>query len=55
MRHEMSRIQSKDNTIGSYRINKISLFSYGDKNIYLKTDIVGSHIFHKSTCYPHKN
>ena len=31
MRHELNRIQSKDHNIESYRINKISLSSYGDK------------------------
>ena len=36
MRHEMNRIQSKDDNIESYRINKISLYSYGDKKHILK-------------------
>ena len=30
MRHEMNRVQSKDQNIGSYRINKTSLSSYDD-------------------------
>ena len=36
IRHEMNRIQSKDDNIGSYRINKISLPSYNDKKYILK-------------------
>ena len=31
MRHKMNRIQSKNHTIGLYRINKISLSSYDEK------------------------
>ena len=34
MRHKMNRIQSKDHTIGLYRINKIFLSSYDEKKIY---------------------
>ena len=34
MRQKMNRIQSKNHTLGSYRINKISLSSYDEKNIY---------------------
>ena len=34
MRHEMNRIQSNDHSIGSYRINKISLSFFDDKKIY---------------------
>ena len=45
MRHEMVRIQSKDHNIRIYRINKIYLFCYNYKNIYLKMDIIGYHIF----------
>ena len=45
MRLDMSRIQSKDQNIGAYSINKISLSSCDDKNIYLKIDIKGYHIF----------
>ena len=44
-RHEMNRIQSKDHNVGLYRVNKISLSFYDSKNIYLKLDIVGYHIF----------
>ena len=40
----MNKIQSRDYDIGSYRINKLSLWSYGDKRYILK-DIVGYHIF----------
>ena len=45
MKHEMNRIQSKNHSIGLYRINKISLSSHDDKNIYLKMDIVDYHSF----------
>ena len=38
MRHEMNRIQSKDNNIGSSRINKILI-------IYFNFNIVDYHIF----------
>ena len=37
--HEMNRIQSKNHDIGSYRINKVSLFCYDEANI------ISSHIF----------
>ena len=45
MKHAMNRIQSKDHNVGSHRINKISLCSYNNKNMYLKVNIVGYHIF----------
>ena len=31
LRHSMNRIQSKDRKIGTYEINKISLFCFDDK------------------------
>ena len=37
IRHSMNRIQSKDHRIGTYEINKISLFCYDDK-IYIKNN-----------------
>ena len=43
--HEMNRIQRKNHNIGTYRINKVSSFSYHDKNIYLKMDTVHYHLF----------
>ena len=36
IRHSMSRIQSRDQRIGTYEINKISLSCYDDK-IYIQT------------------
>ena len=36
MKHEMKRIQSKNDNIDSYRVNKMSLPSYDDKNYILK-------------------
>ena len=40
MRYEANRIQSKDYKLGMYKINKISLSSYTEKNMYLRIDIV---------------
>ena len=40
MGHEINRIQSKDHNIGLYIISV-----YDNKNIYLKKDILGCHIF----------
>ena len=34
----MDRIQSKDHDIGSYRMNKISLSYYDEKNISLRME-----------------
>ena len=34
MRHGMYKIQNKDLSIGSYKINKIYLSFYNDKKIY---------------------
>ena len=31
IRYSMNRIQSKDRRIGSYEINQVSLFCFGDK------------------------
>ena len=45
MRHEMNRIQSKDQNIGTYRNNEIFLSCYNDKNTYVKLDIIGYLIF----------
>ena len=36
MRQEMNKIQSKDQNIGSYKINKVSLSPYNDKRYILK-------------------
>ena len=36
-RHSMNRIQSKDHKIGTYEINKISLFCFDDK-IYIQNN-----------------
>ena len=44
--HEMNRIQSKDNNIGSYRINKISLSSYDDKRYIPKDEYSRLSHFH---------
>ena len=41
----MNRIQSNNHKIVSHRINKIYLFSYDEKNIYLKMDLVDNQIF----------
>ena len=40
----MNRIERKDHNVGSWRIDKTSLFSYDDEIIYLKMHIVGEHI-----------
>ena len=37
IRHSMNRVQSKDNTIGTYEINKISLSCCDDK-IYIQNN-----------------
>ena len=37
LRHSMNRIQSKDQKIGTYEINKISL-SYFDNKIYIQNN-----------------
>ena len=37
LRHSMNRIQSKDHTIGTYEINKISLFCFDDRKYISKT------------------
>ena len=44
----MNRIQSKNHTIKSYRINKISLSSYNDKKYILKDGYRRLSYFHKS-------
>ena len=36
LRHSMNRIQSKDHGMGTYEINKISLFCFDDKICFLK-------------------
>ena len=41
----MDRILSREHNLGLYSVNKMSLSSYDDKNIYVKVDIVGYHIF----------
>ena len=38
IRHSINRIQSKDNRIGTYEINKVSLSCFDDK-IYIKNDV----------------
>ena len=45
MRHEMNKIQNKDQAIGLYRINKISCLLMIVTNIYSKIDIVVYYIF----------
>ena len=46
----MNRIQKKKNhNIGSFRINKISLFSYDDKKHILKDGYIRLSHFHKYT------
>ena len=45
MRHEMNKIQNKDQDIGLYRINKISCLLMIVTNIYSKIDIVVYYIF----------
>ena len=37
LRYSMNRIQSKDHTIGTYEINKISLSSFNDR-IYIQNN-----------------
>ena len=54
MRHEMNRIQSKNHTIKSYRINKFPLSSYNDKKYILKDGYSRLSSFHKSICWTHK-
>ena len=53
MRHEMNRIQSKDHNIGMHRIVMFLCLLTMIKNTYLKTDIVGFHIF-VTLCVIHK-
>ena len=48
MRHEMNRIQSKNHTIKSYRINKFPLSSCNDKKYILKDGYSRLSSFHKS-------
>ena len=38
MKPEMNRIQSKDHNVKTYKINKVSLSCFNDKNKYLKTN-----------------
>ena len=40
----MNRIERKDHNVGSWRIDKTSLFSYDDETTYSKMHIVGYHI-----------
>ena len=49
MRHEINRIRSKDHSIGSYRISKISLSSFDDKKYIIKDECRKLYHFHKST------
>ena len=49
MNHEMNRAQSKNHNIGNYRIIKVALPCYDNKNIYLKVNTMLIN-FHKSTC-----
>ena len=49
IRHEMNRIQSKYYDLGSYRINKIYLYSYNYKKCILKDGSSRLSHFHKST------
>ena len=44
MSHEMNRIQCKYN-VWTYRTNNISLLVVTTKDIYLKMDTIGDHIF----------
>ena len=55
MRQDMNRIQSKNQNIGSYRINKISLSSCDHQKYILKDEYSKISHFHKSTRLPYKN
>ena len=43
--YEINRTQSKNHDIGSYRVNKVSLFCYVDKKYIPEANIISSHIF----------
>ena len=49
-RHEINRILGKDDNIGTYKINKISLSSYSDKKYILQDRYSRLSQFHNSTC-----
>ena len=46
MRQDMNRIQSKNQNIGSYRINKIYLPSYDDQKYVLKDEYSKISLYH---------
>ena len=48
-RHEMDRMQSQVHNIRTYRINKVSLSCYNDKNYILEGEYHKLSHFHKST------
>ena len=50
MKHEINRIQSKDHTIGSHTINKVSLSCYDDEKFILKSGYIRLSHIRKCTC-----
>ena len=55
MRHEMKRIQSIDDIIGSYKINRIYFSFYNNKKSIYKNGYSRLPHFHTSSRYPYKN
>ena len=47
IRHKIKRIQSKNHKLGTYEINKISLWCFGDKRFVLNDGIHTLAYFHK--------
>ena len=47
IRHKMRRIQSKKHKMGTYKINKISLFVFDDKRFVLNNGIHTLAYFHE--------
>ena len=50
MKHEINRIQSKDDTIGSHTINKVSLSCYDDEKFILESGYIRLSHIRKCTC-----
>ena len=50
MNHIINRIQKKIYDIETYRVNKVSLLCYNDKNMYLMMDTIGYSIFINQKC-----
>ena len=47
VRHKMRRIQGKKQKLGTYKIDKISLWCFDDKRFVLDDDIYTLAYFHK--------